>query len=133
MSKPRPTHGKCRSCGTWQPIKWLWKANQTRLYAHGGCGGANQQPKAMVNVPGLADQVAKLTAQMGIVEAFVADRAQFVSGARQAHSDSSYDRWNYRAEAHGNAEARRVLAQQLGLPIAWPAEDQQPTGGESRG
>lgn len=114
--KPRPTHGKCRACGTWQPLKFLWQANTIRLYAHGGCGGANQQPKDMVNVPGLAEQVATLTAQMAIVEKFVAERAEFVSSARRAHLD--FDRWN------GHAEARRILAQQLGLPVTG-AEDKQ--------
>lgn len=122
MTKPRPTHGKCRSCGTWQPLKFLWQANTIRLYAHGGCGGANQQPKGMVNVPGLAEQVAALTAQMAIVEAFCAERAEIVRSARQTHSDSDYDRWN------GHAEARRALAERLGLPVAGPAEDKQEDG-----
>lgn len=191
MAELRLTHGKCVTCQTWQPIKRLRGPNGARVYAHGGCPGANQVPEAFVDLPGLVDeldelraqvhtlrtnaevheqtsrradrveqqvtqlrrevnakydetslgrdvkrlrglyeeacagrdklaeQVVALTARMGIVEKFVAERAQIISSARQTHSDSDYDRWN------GHAEARRILAQQLGLPVTWPAGDKQ--------
>ncbi|MFF5261289.1 hypothetical protein ACFY4C_20295 [Actinomadura viridis] len=70
------------------------------------------------DVPDLLDEVKRLYERMAIVEKFVADRAQFVTAIVNCHPDNAhdYDRWQ------GHAEGRRQLAQQLGLPVAWPAD-----------
>ncbi|MFD3970180.1 hypothetical protein [Streptomyces cyaneofuscatus] len=51
---------------------------------------------------------------------FCAERAGYVSNLRSFVEGGEHDyyRWT------GHAEARRQLAQSLGLPVAWPAEDQ---------
>ncbi|GAA3958460.1 hypothetical protein GCM10023085_46090 [Actinomadura viridis] len=70
------------------------------------------------DVPALLEEVKRLRERMAIVEAFVADRAQFVTAIVNCHPDNAhdYDRWQ------GHAEGRRQLAQQLGLPVAWPGD-----------
>jgi hypothetical protein len=57
--------------------------------------------------------------QDAVVAQFVADRAEYITAIRNCHPDRphDYDRWQ------GHAESRRQLAQLLGLPVAWPAED----------
>ena len=79
---------------------------------------------------GRAESVAELAAvraerdearrQLSVVKEFVAARAEYVTALRNCHPDNGhdYDRWQ------GHAAARRQLAEQLGLPIAWPAEDE---------
>lgn len=54
-----------------------------------------------------------------IVAEFVADRAGYIVAIRNCHPDNGhdYDRWQ------GHAAARRQLAEALGLPVAWPPED----------
>lgn len=54
-----------------------------------------------------------------IVAEFVAARAGYIVAIRNCHPDNGhdYDRWQ------GHAEARRQLAGLLGLPVAWPPED----------
>ncbi|MEU7416765.1 hypothetical protein [Streptomyces antibioticus] len=53
------------------------------------------------------------------VTKFVAARAEYITAIRNCHPDNGhdYDRWQ------GHAAARRQLAELLGLPVAWPAED----------
>lgn len=54
-----------------------------------------------------------------VVAGFVAARAEYITSIRNCHPDDGpdYDRWQ------GHAAARRQLAQELGLPVAWPPED----------
>lgn len=54
-----------------------------------------------------------------IVSEFAAKRAEYITAIRNCHPDNGhdYDRWQ------GHAAARRQLAELLGLPVAWPAED----------
>lgn len=54
-----------------------------------------------------------------IVAKFVADRAGYIIAIRNCHPDNGhdYDRWQ------GHAAARRQLSELLGLPVAWPPED----------
>jgi hypothetical protein len=54
-----------------------------------------------------------------VVADFVAGRAEYITAIRNCHPDNGhdYDRWQ------GHAAARRQLAELLGLPVAWPAED----------
>ena len=54
----------------------------------------------------------------GVVADFVAERAEYVTVLRQC-TDSSPDYYRWQ----GHAEARRQLAERLGQPVAWPAED----------
>lgn len=66
-----------------------------------------------------AEEAARLRKQGAIVEEFVADRAGYITAIRNCHPDNQhdYDRWQ------GHAESRRRLAEQLGLPVAWPAKE----------
>jgi hypothetical protein len=54
--------------------------------------------------------------QLAKVAAHVEKRAEFITAINGCHNDADYWRWQ------GQAEARRQLAQELGLPVAWPAE-----------
>jgi hypothetical protein len=67
------------------------------------------------------DRIAELEAREAIVAAFVAKRAEYISNLRNCNPDNGhdYDRWQ------GHAAARRQLAQELGLPVAWPESDAQ--------
>jgi hypothetical protein len=71
----------------------------------------------------LRGRVAELETGVEKVAAFVAQRAEVITAIRNCHPDDSadYNRWQ------GHAEARRVLAEQLGLPIAWPTEAGDPS------
>lgn len=64
----------------------------------------------------------QLRAQMATVQVFLGRRAEFVTAINNCPADNSddYQRWQ------GHAEARRVLATDLGLPVAWP-DDHNPT------
>jgi hypothetical protein len=64
-----------------------------------------------------AEEAARLRKRLAIVEKFVADRAGYITAIRNCHPDNQhdYDRWQ------GHAESRRQLAEQLDLPVAWPA------------
>ncbi|MFJ4785058.1 hypothetical protein [Streptomyces sp. NPDC088794] len=66
-----------------------------------------------------AEEAARLRKQAAIVETFVADRADYITAIRNCHPNNGHDynRWQ------GHAESRRQLAEQLGLPVAWPAEE----------
>lgn len=66
----------------------------------------------------LQDRVTELESREATVTKFVAARAEYVTAIRNCHPDNGhdYDRWQ------GHAAARRQLATQLGLPVAWPAE-----------
>ena len=65
-------------------------------------------------------EVERLNAQMAIVNEFLAERAEFVTTLRQCiDGNADYHRWQ------GHAEARSVLSERLGLPVAWPAKDKQ--------
>jgi hypothetical protein len=68
-----------------------------------------------------AARIAELERREAIVAAFVAKRAEYVSNLRNCNPDNGpdYDRWQ------GHAAARRQLAQELGLPVAWPESDAQ--------
>jgi hypothetical protein len=57
------------------------------------------------------------------VAEFVAARAEYITALRNCNGDntSDYDRWQ------GHAAARRQLAEVLGWPVAWPAEDPSAT------
>lgn len=59
-----------------------------------------------------------------VVAEFVAQRAEYITAIRNCHPDNGhdYDRWQ------GHAAARRQLAELLGLPVAWPAEDPASVG-----
>lgn len=65
------------------------------------------------------ERIAVLEAREEIVARFVANRAEYITSIRNCHPDNGhdYDRWQ------GHAAARRQLAQELGLPVAWPLED----------
>lgn len=67
----------------------------------------------------MAREIEELRKQLAIVEQFVADRAGYITAIRNCHPDNQhdYDRWQ------GHAESRRQLAEQLGLPVAWPAPE----------
>lgn len=79
------------------------------------------------HVMGIAEErvteATELREQAEKVAAFVAQRAEVITAIRNCHPDNSadYNRWQ------GHAEARRVLAEQLGLPIAWPTEAGDPS------
>jgi len=66
----------------------------------------------------LAEQVEQLTERMAVVEKFVAARAEYITAINNCAPGnfSDYHRWQ------GHAEGRRQLAQELGLPVAWPPE-----------
>jgi hypothetical protein len=70
-------------------------------------------------------RIAELEKAAAEVTEFVAARAEYITSIRNCHPDNAhdYDRWQ------GHAEARRQLAQKLGLPVAWPEDTE---GGESR-
>ncbi|MFD9070591.1 hypothetical protein [Streptomyces lasiicapitis] len=63
----------------------------------------------------------ELRQQASAVSEFVAQRAEYITAINNCHPDNAagYDRWQ------GHAEARRQLAEQLDLRVAWPAEDDQ--------
>lgn len=67
----------------------------------------------------MAREIEELRKRLAIVEKFVADRADYITAIRNCHPDNQhdYDRWQ------GHAESRRQLAEQLGLPVAWPAKE----------
>lgn len=67
-----------------------------------------------------AAELERLRAFEAVVEEFVAARAEYVTAIRNCHPDNGhdYDRWQ------GHAAARRQLAEKLGLPVAWPPEDE---------
>ena len=69
----------------------------------------------------LRTRIAVLERQAEIVAGFVAKRAEYITNLRNCNPDNAhdYDRWQ------GHAAARRQLAQELGLPVAWPAEDRE--------
>lgn len=62
-----------------------------------------------------------------VVAEFVADRASYITAINNCHPDNDhdYDRWQ------GHAESRRQLAQELGLPVAWPPEYGQDVSAEA--
>lgn len=60
----------------------------------------------------------RLAERMAAVEKFVAARAQYITSINNCHPDNSHDYWRWQ----GHAEGRRQLAQELGLPVAWPPE-----------
>ncbi|MCM2392634.1 hypothetical protein [Streptomyces albipurpureus] len=64
--------------------------------------------------------VAELEAQAEKIAAFCAQRAEYVSNLRSFAEGGGHDYYRWM----GHAEARRQLSQSLGLPVAWPAEDQ---------
>jgi hypothetical protein len=57
--------------------------------------------------------------QMAKVAEFAAKRAEYIDAINSCHNDADYWRWQ------GQAEARRQLSEELGLPVAWPAESQE--------
>ncbi|WP_372344633.1 hypothetical protein [Streptomyces sp. KL116D] len=61
-------------------------------------------------------EVDRLAAELAKVAEFVAKRAEYITAINGCHNDADYWRWQ------GHAESRRQLAQELGLPVAWPAE-----------
>ncbi|MGW5616205.1 hypothetical protein [Streptomyces sp. NPDC003877] len=73
---------------------------------------------------GATARVAELEQQASVVAKFVAKRAEYVTNLRSCSPDNGhdYDRWQ------GHAAARRQLAQELGLPVAWPADDVEADG-----
>ncbi|MFD7185545.1 hypothetical protein ACFV90_36985 [Streptomyces sp. NPDC059904] len=79
-------------------------------------------------IPELLDELAAVRAerdearaQLSTVAEFVAKRAEVITAINNCHPNNAHDynRWQ------GHAEARRQLAQQLGLPVAWPADYEQ--------
>ncbi|MFI0897712.1 hypothetical protein [Streptomyces sp. NPDC020983] len=64
-------------------------------------------------------RVAELEAPAAKVAEFVAERAEYITAIRNCHPDNARDYYRWQ----GHAEARRRLARDLGLPVAWPAED----------
>lgn len=52
------------------------------------------------------------------VTEFCAERAQYITSIENCHPDNARDYYRWQ----GHAEARRQLAQRLGLPVAWPAK-----------
>lgn len=74
----------------------------------------------------LRARVAELELQAAKVAEFVAERAEVVTAGRNCHPDNHSERGRWQ----GHAEARRVLANTLGLPVAWPAETT--VGGDPR-
>jgi hypothetical protein len=108
MAEARFTHGRCVTCKTWQPIKRLWGSNLTRLYAHGGCPGANQLPEAFVDLPGLADELKNLRIRMAIVESFSADVPSMAAEIRSLRTA---------AEVHEQTSRRAERAEQKALRL----------------
>jgi hypothetical protein len=81
---------------------------------------------ARADVPALLAELAavraerdKARAQLAKVAAHVEQRAEFITAINGCHNDADYWRWQ------GQAEARRQLAEELGLPVAWPAKDEE--------
>lgn len=75
-------------------------------------------PHAEHDRKALLAEIDRLSERLAIVDAFLAERAEFVTTLRQCiDDDADYYRWQ------GHAEARRVLPECLGVPVAWPAED----------
>lgn len=74
-------------------------------------------PRAEVDE--MRKRIAELTAQAERVAAFCAQRAEYITSILNCHPNNAHDynRWQ------GHAEARRQLAQALGLPVAWAAEN----------
>jgi peptidyl-tRNA hydrolase len=54
--------------------------------------------------------------QLAKATTHVEKRAEFITAINGCHNDADYWRWQ------GQAEARRQLAEELGLPVAWPAK-----------
>ena len=72
----------------------------------------------------LLTQVEQLTERMAVVEEFVAARAEYITAINNCAPGNyaDYHRWQ------GHAEGRRQLAQELGLPVAWPPEYERTPG-----
>ncbi|MCX4540457.1 hypothetical protein [Streptomyces sp. NBC_01565] len=68
------------------------------------------------------DRIVELEAATEKVAGFCAQRAEYVTNLRNCNpnADHDYYRWS------GHAEARRQLSQRLGLPVGWPADDEEP-------
>lgn len=67
----------------------------------------------------LIGEVQRLSTELAKVAEFVAERAEYITAINGCHNDADYWRWQ------GHAESRRQLAQQLGLPVAWPAKSEE--------
>lgn len=83
---------------------------------------------ARTDVPALLTELAAVRAerdearaQLSTVAEFVAKRAEYITAINNCSPNNrhDYNRWQ------GHAESRRQLAQQLGLPVAWPADYEQ--------
>lgn len=81
---------------------------------------------AREDVPALLAELAAVRAerdearrQLEMVSDHVAKRAEFIAAINGCHSDADYWRWQ------GHAEARRQLAEELGLPVAWPSKGEE--------
>ncbi|MEU0818864.1 hypothetical protein [Streptomyces mirabilis] len=69
----------------------------------------------------LLAEIERLRGERDVVAKFVAKRAEYITAIENCHPNNDYDynRWQ------GHAESRRQLAQQLGLPVAWPVKDEE--------
>lgn len=87
--------------------------------ARRGRAEARAEVKALEETVAAADaERDRLAERMAIAEEFVAARAEYITSINNCHPDNyaDYHRWQ------GHAEGRRQLAQELGLPVAWPPE-----------
>ena len=73
-------------------------------------------PELLAELSAVRAERDEARAQLPTVAEFVAKRAEYITAINGCHNDADYWRWQ------GHAESRRQLAQQLGLPVAWPAD-----------
>ncbi|WP_428956137.1 hypothetical protein [Streptomyces sp. cg35] len=66
-------------------------------------------------------EVDRLQGELEKVAEHVAKRAEYVTAINNCHPNNRHDYWRWQ----GHAESRRQLAQQLGLPVAWPAKSEE--------
>jgi hypothetical protein len=100
----------------WAPSKPL----PSHLAAIGQAGSQYEQALYAAYLQAMAE-VEQLRGELDVVAKFVAKRAEYITAIENCHPNNDYDynRWQ------GHAESRRQLAQQLDLPVAWPANDEE--------
>jgi hypothetical protein len=90
-----------------------WKGGQFTMNEHSWCWLSEE---GTASCESLGPTLLRLMIAHGKAARFVAARAEFVTAIDNCRPDNyaDYHRWQ------GHAESRRVLAKELGLPVAWP-------------